>query len=320
MTNDYRSTLIAVGWSLAGKGWEDGLMMFAWAGAIVTTALVTLSTTYGFGLHFDAIDSAANKSLATKYTLIPPAISLLSAGAAKISIVIFLMRILGSSAKLPYKLILYIPTIIMIGANIFAMVVLLGYCTPPQKAWNPSIPGHCMSAETLDIGGRAVTVYNAAMDFLCAFFPIYMVWRLNMKTRTKWGLAVVMGGGILGAAASLVKVVMMSNIKNTSDITYSWAPIALWYMTEMFAIIIAGSIPTLRPLWKVIRGLQSTSQSNLSSGYRSNSQPIKKNSSKSKDGSTPAAPGLYTIALRDLDKDGSDLESNGPRSSRERIL
>ncbi|OKL59022.1 hypothetical protein UA08_05540 [Talaromyces atroroseus] len=341
MTNDYRPTLLAVGWTLAAlatiavacriycrtvltnrRGWEDVIMGFAWAGAIATTVLVTLSTRYGFGLHFDEIENPVKQSLATKYTLIPPAISLLSAGAAKISIVMFLVRILGSSVEISYKLVLYIPSIIMIGANVFAMVVLLGYCTPPEKAWIPSIPGHCMSAATLDIGGRAVTVYNAAMDLLCAIFPVFMVWRLNMKTRTKWGLAIVMSGGIVGAIASIVKVVMMSNIKNTADITYSWAPIAIWYMVEhtngriqMFAIIIAGSIPTLRPLWKVIRGLQSTSESNISSSDRYN-----KRFQRPSTGNSSAGAGLYTMALRELDKEPSDLDLNGPTSSRERIL
>lgn len=50
----------------------------------------------------------------------------------------------------------------MVGANIFAMVVLLGYCTPIQKAWNPVIPGDCMSATVLDVGGRAVTGRNSS--------------------------------------------------------------------------------------------------------------------------------------------------------------
>lgn len=51
----------------------------------------------------------------------------------------------------------------MVGANVFAMVVLLGYCTPPQKAWDPTVPGHCMSAEILDIGGRSVTGKNLSL-------------------------------------------------------------------------------------------------------------------------------------------------------------
>lgn len=35
------------------------------------------------------------------------------------------------------------------------------------------------------------------MDLVTALFPVYMVWRLQLKTSTKWGLTFLMGGGVL---------------------------------------------------------------------------------------------------------------------------
>ena len=35
------------------------------------------------------------------------------------------------------------------------------------------------------------------MDLVTALFPAYMVWRLQLKTSTKWGLTFLMGGGVL---------------------------------------------------------------------------------------------------------------------------
>ena len=35
------------------------------------------------------------------------------------------------------------------------------------------------------------------MDLLYAAFAVALVWTLNMKTSTKWGLAVLMSGGVL---------------------------------------------------------------------------------------------------------------------------
>lgn len=86
------------------------------------------------------------------------------------------------------------------------------------------------------------------MDLTTAMFPIYMVWRLQMKRSTKWGLSFLMCGGILcvlidmdpksidllmscsAAAATLVKVYYMRDLAMLSDVTYAWAPISLWYM------------------------------------------------------------------------------------------
>ena len=42
-------------------------------------------------------------------------------------------------------------------------------------------------------------VWNAFMDLVTALFPAYMVWRLQLKTSTKWGLTFLMGGGVLYA-------------------------------------------------------------------------------------------------------------------------
>ncbi|OJJ44996.1 hypothetical protein ASPZODRAFT_664509 [Penicilliopsis zonata CBS 506.65] len=216
MVNDYRPALNAVGWSFGAlatfvvfsriycrafavqkQGWDDWLMVFAWAAAIVTTALVTVSTTYGFGIHEADITSVSDLENAIKYILIAPAISLLASASAKLSVVLFLLRLLGLAATIPHRIILYTTTALMIGGNIFAMVVLLGYCNPPRKAWDPTVEGTCMSAQVLNIGGRAVTVYNAFMDLLCAAFPVLMLWTLNMRSKMKWGLAVVMSGGVL---------------------------------------------------------------------------------------------------------------------------
>jgi hypothetical protein len=38
------------------------------------------------------------------------------------------------------------------------------------------------------------TVWNAFMDLVTALFPAYMVWRLQLKISTKWGLSFLMGG------------------------------------------------------------------------------------------------------------------------------
>jgi hypothetical protein len=40
-------------------------------------------------------------------------------------------------------------------------------------------------------------VWNAFMNLVTALFPVYMVWRLQLKMSTKWGLTFLMGGGVL---------------------------------------------------------------------------------------------------------------------------
>lgn len=41
------------------------------------------------------------------------------------------------------------------------------------------------------------TAWNAFMDLVTAMFPVYMIWRLQLKTSTKWGLTFLIGGSVL---------------------------------------------------------------------------------------------------------------------------
>ena len=119
-------------------------------------------------------------------------------------------------------------------------------------------------------------VYDAVMDLLCAVYPVFLLRSLQMKARTKWGLILVMGGGVFAAAATFVKVAMMTEVANVADITYAWAPIAVWYQAEIYVLVIAGSIPTLRPCYNLIRG--KTIISGGSGGYSNGYSKSKGNS------------------------------------------
>jgi hypothetical protein len=148
-------------------------------------------------MHLDDITNDYDREQARKYTFIAPVVSIVSSTAGKISMVLFLLRILGASTERWQKWFLFSVTIIMIGLNIFAIGILLGSCQPMEKAWKPEVPGKCLSAGWFDYGGRLQSVWNAFMDFVTAGFPAYMVWRLSIKKSTKWGLTALMGGSVL---------------------------------------------------------------------------------------------------------------------------
>ena len=42
----------------------------------------------------------------------------------------------------------------MVGLNVFAIGVLLGGCSPMQKAWIPTTPGTCIAPDIFEYGGR----------------------------------------------------------------------------------------------------------------------------------------------------------------------
>jgi hypothetical protein len=178
------------------------------------TALVSAGVRHGYGLHLEEIKNPNDRERALMYTYIAPSVSIAASTFGKVSMVLFLIRLLGYSAKKRHLWFLYSVTVIMIGLNIFAMGILLGGCSPMEKSWKPLTPGTCVNPAMFEYGGRVQSsvflgsyihliftdefiVWNAIMDLTTALFPVYMVWRLQMKRSTKWGLSFLMCGGVL---------------------------------------------------------------------------------------------------------------------------
>lgn len=94
------------------------------------TTLVSAGVSHGYGLHLEDIKDPFDREKALMYTYVAPSISIVAATFGKVSMVLFLVRLLGHSAKKRHLWFLYSVTFIMIGLNIFAIGVLLGGCSP----------------------------------------------------------------------------------------------------------------------------------------------------------------------------------------------
>ena len=118
------------------------------------TALVSAGVTHGYGMHLAAIKNPYDQKRALMYNYIAPSVSIVASTFGKISMVLFLVRLLGHSAKRRHLWFLYGVTFVMIGLNCFAIGILLGGCSPMQKSWIPTTPGTCIPPNMLEYGGR----------------------------------------------------------------------------------------------------------------------------------------------------------------------
>jgi hypothetical protein len=98
---------------------------------------------YGLGMHTHDIRDPLNLAYALKYKIIAPAFSVVSTTTAKISVVLFLLRLMGQTASRPKKYFLYGLTVISIILNVLALWIIVGLCNPPSKLWFPETPGKC---------------------------------------------------------------------------------------------------------------------------------------------------------------------------------
>jgi len=97
------------------------------------------------------------------------------------------------------------------------------------------------------MGTDIYTAYSAFTDIFLAVVPAMVFWKLQLKTKTKIGLCLLMGATALAAICAIVKTTKLSELSDLTEFTYGTVDLVIWAIVEANVIIIAACIPTLRP-------------------------------------------------------------------------
>jgi hypothetical protein len=90
-------------------------------------------------------------------------------------------------------------------------------------------------------------VTNIITDFTLALLPVPLIWTLQMKLRARISLVLILGLGTFAAVAGIVRQLITPDFKKAEpwiDDSYT-----MWNFTEMYAGIIAASLPGMKPLF-----------------------------------------------------------------------
>ncbi|KAI1751275.1 hypothetical protein F4782DRAFT_187969 [Xylaria castorea] len=213
---DYVTSLNVVSWVLTGSvivitiarilgrtlfmkqtGWDDFFMVLGSLSALVCSSLVVVGASYGLGKQEAEIGNPHDRSEAIKYTILAPTFSIISSTSSKISILIFLIRLMGMSAKRWHIYFLWGLCALLVTFNSIAILLIVRFCDPPQKQWKPWLPGKCLDPEVQQYVAFVQSAYNALMDIIVAVFPALFISQLRITRRMKIGLSALMGGSIL---------------------------------------------------------------------------------------------------------------------------
>ncbi|KAL4740281.1 hypothetical protein BDV11DRAFT_204471 [Aspergillus similis] len=244
MAADERVSITAVSWTLGTlsillvtlrlytrllitrcRGWDDLFVAIALVNAIICSALTQIAVSHGLGKHEADILDASDRINAAKYTTIAPNFSVLSSVTGKISVVIFLLRLLTLSAKPWQRWFLHSLTLASVLWNIIGVIAIIGYCRPARKIWLPETEGSCMSPKFQLVAGISQSAFNAFADWALALFPVVLLRKVQLPLLKKVGVIAVLGAGILDMARH-------------HEMVYIWSE-------QMYLIIICASIPTM---------------------------------------------------------------------------
>ena len=112
------------------------------------------SVDHSYDLHLEDIKDPWGLEQALMYIYVALSISILASTFGKVTMALFLVRILGRSTEKRYLWFLYSITFAMVGLNMFAIGVLVGGWFPIQKTRIPSLSIMCINLDMLEYGGR----------------------------------------------------------------------------------------------------------------------------------------------------------------------
>jgi hypothetical protein len=136
----------------------------------------------------------------------------------------------------------------------------------------------CISAAPTKGITYALSAVNAAADWALGILPLFIVWGLQMKTKTKALVAGILAFAAIGSTATIVRAFYIHTLVEGPDFLYATTDVAIWSTVEPGIGIAASSIATLRPLvrhcmWRM--GFKSTPGQTTTS-FRGTGEPKKR--------------------------------------------
>ncbi|KAL3496302.1 hypothetical protein BJX62DRAFT_193864 [Aspergillus germanicus] len=230
-------------------GWDDGLMVIALALFIVLAILCMIGPLAGIGHKMSEFDTLTSLRDALLVWWLGQMLYLWASAVAKIAIALALLRL---AVKRVYRIMLWTIIAIVIAIGLVFWLVLLFDCQPISYFWERVTlvaHGKCLSTDVLLIIAYLYSGFTIVCDFALGILPACLIWGLQMTQRTKAALVGILS---LGAIASVAVVIRLPYLKNYADVDFLFSTyqIAIWSIMETGLAIIAGSLITLRPLFR----------------------------------------------------------------------
>ncbi|KAI0860849.1 integral membrane protein [Xylaria cubensis] len=232
---------------------DDYVIVIALILGLLNNVFLSVATSWGLGQHIKALQSEPIHIMYTiKYVYLCEAFAILSPGFGRISYGFLLLSLLPPTKRRRRFLwaILGIQFVVDVGGVTISFI----QCRPINGFWDKRIDADCWPPYYQEYTGYVQGSVGSAVDLILALFPASLFWNLHMEWRQKASLSVLMGLGIFGMVASIVKTIELRAITQTEDLTYAMAVLGIWWTLEAYLVLIAVSVPTLRPIMKRAKG------------------------------------------------------------------
>ncbi|KAI1097191.1 hypothetical protein F4804DRAFT_328354 [Jackrogersella minutella] len=267
-SGDLRPVVLAIAWVFAGISTsivalrfyvrlvilrkfklDDYIILITLLFGLGNSVCLTISSYWGLGKHIQTIESDYMSIIYFgKWVYICEFFSIMCPGFGRISFAFLLLDLTPPSKA--RRRFLWAIIFIQFVADVGTVIIIFAQCKPIEGFWDKRIKATCWPADTQVYAGYLQGSICAAVDLALAIFPSSLFWSLNMHWKQKAFLSGIMGLGIFAMIASIMKTIYLREITATSDQSYNMAMLAIWWTLEANLVLIAVSIPTVRPILK----------------------------------------------------------------------
>ncbi|CAI7572123.1 unnamed protein product [Penicillium bialowiezense] len=311
-------------------GWDDYIMGLTMVLSACGFAIIVPEVKFGAGRHIGFVGESAKTAMHLNFAT--QGIYLFAIGTVKISIGLFLLRFAGRKG---YKIFIWVVIVLMALYTTICFLTLVFQCKDIRSNWDSTVKSECFAPKQLLILSYTNTALalNILTDLIFAVLPVLMLRHLQVNRRVKASLICILGLGVFACAAAFVKLSILPSYGRTGDFLWDYTNLTIWVVTECNTGIIAGSLPTLKPLFKKVLGTYG-SRSKTTREYYNSKQYRLRSMSRSR-GTALHSVGhqsgnLSVIEHQAMKRPASDITSatnsptypasQGSNSSEERIL
>ncbi|KAH7186231.1 uncharacterized protein B0J16DRAFT_267670 [Fusarium flagelliforme] len=187
--------------------------------------------------------------------------------ACKLSIGLFLLQVVTRQL---HRWIIYITMVCSTISGALFFFISIFQCKPISFAWDKYQPGKCIDLNVAISLTVTYSITAVITDLIFAILPGFIIWKLQLKKKTKYFLIPLLAMGCLASVAVIARFPYLALFKKP-DFLWNTVDVGIWSAIEQGLAITATSLATLRPLFKLAGfRLGLTSEPSFSpSSYRS---------------------------------------------------
>ncbi|OJJ63055.1 hypothetical protein ASPSYDRAFT_144837 [Aspergillus sydowii CBS 593.65] len=251
-------------------GWDDFVMILAMVFLlplfyIMLCGCMIGASVWGTGKHLSEV-TRKQRSNSLVYWFLGDISYAISSILAKISVCIFLLRVVVSPL---HRRVLYGATTLAVTSGIVFFILMLAQCSPVSFWWKRvegDTDGKCGVVNTVGIMLYVFSVTSAAFDMTVGLLPIILVRGLQMNRKTKIAAASLLGLACIASVAIIIRIPYIMTIHDHDFLSPNNLKIAIWSSIEIGLSITAGSLATLRPLFRTFSSRSSTRYNPFANG------------------------------------------------------